>query len=220
LLSRLWGRVRRRWWIREVDGDCDDAESSAYPGADETCDSVDEDCDGDAHSGLRAAIRAVLNSTTWQRRSVHFLRNVLSRVPRKAQDPVSATVRNIFRQPTIDDACIALGRAVELQEPKWPEAAGLLQDAEDDVLAYMQFPDAHWRQIKSTNPLERLNREIRRRTNVVGIFPNDASILRLVTMLLVEQNDEWAVGRRYFSLESMACVTGARSVPPRAMAVG
>ena len=111
-------------------------------------------------------------------------------------------------------------RKVELLQTKWPAAAELLGNAEEDVLAYMRFPDQHWRQIKSTNPLERLNREIRRRTDVVGIFPNDASILRLVTMLLVEQNDEWAVGRRYFSLASMALVTGAADVPPRALEAG
>jgi len=169
----------------------------------------------DAHSGLRAAIRAVLNGTTWQRCIVHFLRNVLSTIPRRAHDLVSAAVRNVFRQPTLDDARGAVGRAIELLEPKWKDAAELLRGAEDDVLAYMQFPDKHWRQIKSTNPLERLNKEIRRRTDVVGIFPNDASVLRLVTMLLVEQNDEWAVGRRYFSLESMSHVTGARAVPPK-----
>ena len=174
----------------------------------------------DAHSGLRAAIRTVLNGTTWQRCIVHFLRNVLSKIPRNAQDLISATVRNVFRQPTREDAKAAVGKAIELLQTKWPAAAELLRDAEEDVLAYMRFPDQHWRQIKSTNPLERLNREIRRRTDVVGIFPNDASILRLVTMLLVEQNDEWAVGRRYFSLASMALVTGAADVPPRALEAG
>lgn len=174
----------------------------------------------DAHSGLRAAIRHVLNGTTWQRCSVHFLRNVLSKIPRTAQHLVSATVRNIFRQPTPNDAKAAVGKAIELVEPKWPAAADLLRKAEDDVLAYMRFPEEHWRQIKSTNPLERLNREIRRRTDVVGIFPNDASTFRLVTMLLVEQNDEWAVGRRYFSLASMALVTGAADVPPPALEGG
>ncbi len=127
---------------------------------------------------------------------------------------------NVFRQPTPEDARAAVGKAIELLQTKWPAAAELLRDAEEDVLAYMHFPDQHWRQIKSTNPLERLNREIRRRTDVVGIFPNDASILRLVTMLLVEQNDEWAVGRRYFSLASMALVTGAADVPPRALEAG
>lgn len=158
----------------------------------------------DAHSGLRKAIRAVLNGTTWQRCTVHFLRNVLSHVPKKAQGFVSAAVRNIFVQPDLKAAKEALTRAAELVEERCPRAAELLLEAEDDILAYMNFPEKHWRQIKSTNPLERLNKEIRRRTNVVGIFPNDRAILRLVTMLLVEQNDEWAVGRRYFSIASMA----------------
>ena len=175
----------------------------------------------DAHSGLRAAIRSVLNGVTWQRCSVHFLRNVLSHLPRKAHSLVSAALRNIFRQPSLEAARDAVTRAIELLEPKWSEAAELLRQAEEDVLAYMHFPEPHWRQIKSTNPLERLNKEIRRRTNVVGIFPNDPSVLRLVTMLLVEQNDEWAVAaRRYFSLESMASVTGERVVAAPALEVG
>lgn len=171
----------------------------------------------DAHAGLRAAIPRVMNGCTWQRCSVHFLRNVLSVIPRKAQQLASASIRHIFHQASIEDAKLALGRAVELLEPKWPRAAELLLEAEEDVLAYMHFPEAHWRQLKSTNPLERLNKEIRRRTDVVGIFPTDASILRLVGMLMVEHSDEWEVGRRYFSLASMAKVTGADHVPPRAL---
>lgn len=171
----------------------------------------------DAHSGLRAAIRRVLNGTTWQRCTVHFLRNVLSRLPRKAHGLASAAIRNIFRQPTLEDAKAAVGRAIELLEAKWPDAAELLTNAEEDVLAFMHFPEQHWRQLRSTNPLERLNKEIRRRTDVVGIFPNDAATIRLVGMLLVEQNDEWLVGRRYFSLASMALITGSAVVPPPAL---
>jgi transposase-like protein len=170
----------------------------------------------DAHTGLRAGIRGVFNGTTWQRCSVHFLRNVLSRLPRNAQSFASAAVRAMFRQPDRQMAKEAAGKAIALLEPKHPDAAQVIRNAEDDVLAFMSFPEKHWRQLKSTNPLERLNREIRRRTDVVGIFPNDASVLRLVTMLLVEQNDEWAVGRRYFSEASMtAMLTG--SVPPTAL---
>ena len=158
----------------------------------------------DHHSGLRKAIRKVLNGTSWQRCTVHFLRNVLTRVPRKAQAFVSALLRTVFQQPTREAAREAMSKAIAAIEGQYPEAAELMREAEEDVLAYMNFPQAHWRQIRSTNPLERLNREIRRRTDVVGIFPNDASAVRLIGMVLVEQNDEWSVGRRYFSLESMA----------------
>jgi transposase-like protein len=163
----------------------------------------------DDHSGLRKAIRRVLNGTTWQRCTVHFLRNVLARVRRKAQAFVSALVRTVFQQPTREAAREAMTRAIAALEGQFKEVAELLRTAEEDVLAYMNFPPAHWRQIHSTNPLERLNREIRRRTDVVGIFPTDASTLRLIGMVLQEQNDEWAVGRRYFSLESMSMLKGA-----------
>lgn len=158
----------------------------------------------DAHTGLQAARERVLNGTSWQRCQVHFLRNVLSRVSRAAQPAVSAVVRGVLSQPTLQDARAALKSAITGLEEKFPQVAELLAEAEEDILACMSFPSAHWRQIRSTNPLERQNKEIRRRTNVVGIFPNRAAVLRLVTMLLAEQNDEWAVaGRRYFSLESM-----------------
>jgi len=170
----------------------------------------------DAHTGLRAGIRTVLNGVTWQRCTVHFLRNVLSRLPRKAQSFASAAVRAIFQQPDRASAKEAVTRAIELLEPRYPDAAAVIRNAEDDVLAYMGFPEKHRRQLKSTNPLERLNREIRRRTDVVGIFPNDASVLRLVTMLLAEQNDEWAVGRCYFSEGSMSEMLNG-SAPPTAL---
>lgn len=157
----------------------------------------------DAHVGLRAGIRSALNGVVWQRCTVHFMRNVLCRVPKAAQGFVVAALKNIFAQSSQDEARQALRKAVELLEPKYPAAAVIVEQAEDDVLAYFAFPEKHRRQIHSTNPLERQNREIRRRTDVVGIFPNGAAALRLVTMLLIEQNDEWAVNRRYFSLESM-----------------
>jgi putative transposase len=157
----------------------------------------------DAHLGLRAGIRGALNGVEWQRCTVHFMRNVLCRVPKAAQGFVAAALKSIFSQTSKDEARQALHKAVELVAPKYPAAAAVVAEAEDDVLSYLSFPDKHWRQIHSTNPLERQNREIRRRTDVVGIFPNATSALRLVTMLLVEQNDEWAVNRRYFSLESM-----------------
>jgi len=162
----------------------------------------------DAHAGLRAAIRSVLNGTSWQRCTVHFARNVCCHVPKSAQGLVGAAVSNIFKQQTIEEAKDAVSKVLALLE-KHPKASKVVQDAEDDVLAFMGFPQKHWRQLHSTNPLERQNREIRRRTDVVGIFPNEASVLRLVTMLLVEQNDQWAVGRRYFSKESMALLRPA-----------
>jgi transposase-like protein len=157
----------------------------------------------DAHAGLVKGVRGVLNGAAWQRCTVHFARNVLCRVPKAAQGIVAAALKGIFSQPSQTEAQKALRKAVELLRPKYPAAAAVIEEAEADVLSYMSFPDKHWRQIHSTNPLERQNREIRRRTDVVGIFPNRASALRLVTMLLIEQNDDWAVNRRYFSLESM-----------------
>jgi len=160
----------------------------------------------DAHQGLRRAIRSTLNGASWQRCVVHFMRNVLTRVPKTAQAFAAAALRTAFSQLTGALAKDALGKAAELLDAKYPAAAAVVREGEDDVLTYMSFPDRHWRQIRSTNPLERLNREIRRRTDVVGIFPNAAAALRLIVMLLVEQNDEWAVGRRYFSLESMAAL--------------
>jgi transposase-like protein len=169
-------------------------------------------CISDAHVGLRKGIRSALNGVAWQRCTVHFMRNMGSHVPRAAQGFLMAALKTIFAQPSKEDAKLALRKAVELLAPKYPKVAALVAEAEEDVLAYMSFPEKHWRQIHSTNPLERQNKEIRRRTDVVGIFPNDASALRLVTMLLVEQNDEWAVNKRYFSLESMALL----NAPPAA----
>jgi len=157
----------------------------------------------DAHLGLRAGIRSALNGVEWQRCTVHFMRNVLCRVPKAAQGFVAAALKSIFSQASKEEARQALHKAVELLAPKYPAAAAVVEEAEEDVLAYFSFPEKHRRQIHSTNPLERQNREIRRRTDVVGIFPNSPSALRLVTLLLVEQNDDWAVNRRYFSLESM-----------------
>lgn len=158
----------------------------------------------DAHEGLRAAIRASLNGVVWQRCMVHFLRNVLSKVPKASQHLVAAAVRTAFQQPSEEQAREAMGRAIALLERKHSDAAQVVRRAEDDVLAYFAFPSKHWRQIRTTNPIERLNKEVRRRVRVVGIFPNRASVLRLVGTMLLEQDDEWHVGRRYFSEASMA----------------
>ena len=158
----------------------------------------------DAHEGLKAAISAVLQGASWQRCRVHFLRALLSHVPRDAQAMVAALVRTIFVQPTPGDARLQLAKVAEFLQTKYPKAAQILTEAQEDILAYMTFPSEHWRQIHSTNPLERLMREIGRRADVVAIFPNRASALRLVGAVLIEQHDEWlAAPRRYFSLESM-----------------
>ena len=159
----------------------------------------------DAHEGLRQAIAAVLVGASWQRCRVHFMRNILSQVPNKFQAMAAAMIRTIFAQPTKKDALLQLTQVAESLQAQFPKAAEMLHAAAEDILAYMSFPTEHWRQIHSTNPLERLNREIGRRADVVSIFPNRGSVLRLVGAVLSEQNDEWiAAPRRYFSQESMA----------------
>jgi len=157
----------------------------------------------DAHVGLREAIAAVLVGAAWQRCRVHFMRNLLSLVPRDAQPMVAALVRTIFAQPDAASARSQLTKVADSLRPRFPRAAVLLEEAEEDVLAYMAFPQEHWRQLHSTNPLERLHKEIKRRTDVVGIFPNGTSLLRLVSAVLEEAQEEWRTQRRYFSRESM-----------------
>jgi putative transposase len=158
----------------------------------------------DAHEGLKAAIGAVLSGTSWQRCRVHFVRNALALVPKSAQQLVAATIRTVFAQPEGEMARQTWRQVAEGFRPRYPKLAALLDEAESDVLAYLAFPAEHWRQIWSNNPLERVNREVKRRTDVVGIFPNEAAMLRLVGMILAEQHDEWQVTRRYFSAESLA----------------
>ena len=157
----------------------------------------------DAHVGLREAIDTVLSTASWQRCRVHFLRNALVKVPRSAQTMTAAAIRTIFAQPDRDAAGQQLGRVADSLRPRFPNVSGLLENAEDHLLAYMSFPREHWRQLYSTNPLERLNKEIKRRSNVVGIFPNREAVIRLVGAVLMEQQDEWEIGKRYFSMESM-----------------
>jgi putative transposase len=131
-------------------------------------------------------------------------RNVLARVPKASAEMVAAAIRTIFAQPDPAHVRAQLDEVAHMLDTKFPDIAVMLRDAAEDLLAFTAFPVAHWRKIWSTNPLERINGEIKRRTNVVGIFPNDASILRLVTAVLVETHDEWAVAeRRYLSEESM-----------------
>jgi putative transposase len=161
----------------------------------------------DSHLGLKAAVAQVFTGATWQRCRVHFMRNALSSVPKHAQQMVAAMVRAVFAQPDLESAQETLGRVCEIFRAKFPQLVQILVDAEEDVLAYYGFPVEHRRQVWSTNSLERLNREVGRRCAVVGIFPNRQSLLRLVGAVLEEQNDEWAVGRRYFSTESMHKLT-------------
>jgi transposase-like protein len=171
----------------------------------------------DAHEGLRAAIAAVLHGASWQRCRVHFLRNALALVPKAAQQLVAATIRTVFAQPTAEAARAQWRTVADGFRARWPRLAALLDEAEGDVLAYLAFPAAHWRQLWSTNPLERLNKELKRRTDVVGIFPNPAAVVRLVGAVLAEQHDEWQVARRYFSAESLAALT-REDGPPLALA--
>ena len=156
----------------------------------------------DAHSGLVDAVRSVLGAT-WQRCRTHFMRNLLTRVPRSTQPVVATLVRTIFAQPDAEQVWAQHARVVEQLTEKFPDAADLLADAGPDVLAFTAFPKEHWKQIWSNNPQERLNKELRRRTDVVGIFPNRDAVVRLVGSVLAEQHDEWAVTRRYMGAESL-----------------
>jgi transposase-like protein len=158
----------------------------------------------DAHPGLVDAIAATLPGAAWQRCRTHFVRNLLTRVPKSAQSFVATMVRTIFAQPDAATVREQHARIVDQLQDRFPEAAALLDEAGADILAFTGFPKEHWRQLWSNNSLERLNKEIRPRTDVVGIFPDRASIVRLVGAVLAEQNDEWQVARRYMSAESIA----------------
>lgn len=157
----------------------------------------------DAHEGLTSAIDAVLAGAAWQRCRVHFMRNVLGQVTKADAPWVVAMIRSIFVQTSPESTRAQYQAVIDGLKARQPKVAAMLEDAEEALLAFTAFPQAHWRQIWSTNPLERLNREIKRRIDVVGIFPNDAAVVRLVGALLMEQDDEWLAGRRYFSTASM-----------------
>ena len=148
-------------------------------------------------------VAAVLTGAAWQRCRVHFMRNELSHVRKADNSMVAAAIRTIFAQPDQEVARQQLAEVVGVMKPRWPKAADVLANGEEEVLTYMTFPVEHWTRIYSTNPLERLNREVKRRTNVVSIFPDTDSVLRLVGSILIEAHDEWQAGRRYFSLDSM-----------------
>jgi len=170
----------------------------------------------DSHEGIKAAVSKVL-SATWQRCRVHFMRNVLAHAGRSGRRVVSAFIGTAFAQNDAKSARDQWRRVADQLRTSMPKLAALMDQAEDDVLAYMGFPAAHRTKLHSTNPLERLNGEIKRRTDVVGIFPNDAAITRLVGAILLEQNDEWAVQRaRYMTLETMTELTETADIklPP------
>jgi putative transposase len=170
----------------------------------------------DAHTGLKQAIGAVLAGAGWQRCRVHFLRNVLARVPKASAEMVAAAIRTIFAQPTGAEVTEQLDKVAAMLQPKFPQVATMLADAREDLTAFTAFPVAHWRKLWSTNPLERLNKEVKRRTNVVGIFPDDTAVLRLVGAVLIEAHDEWQVAeRRYLPEGSMAKLTATGDDDPR-----
>jgi len=171
----------------------------------------------DAHEGLKAAIAKVLGAT-WQRCRVHFMRNVLAHVGKGQQAMVASYIRTAFAQDTETAARAQWRKVADQLRPKLPKLAALMDDAEDDVLAHMAWPKDLRAKLHSTNPLERLNREIKRRTNVVGIFPNDDAIIRLVGALMLEQNDEWAVSRRYMTLEIVTEVCKPEDIEPLPLA--
>jgi putative transposase len=158
----------------------------------------------DSHQGLKSAVEAVLVGASWQRCRVHFMRNALSLVPKAAQQMVGATIRTVFAQPDAQGAHEQWRRVSEGFRSRFPRLSELMEEAEEDVLSYAAFPAEHWQKIWSNNPLERLNKEVKRRTNVVGIFPNEAAVIRLVGSVLLEQHDEWQVSKRYFSAGSLA----------------
>ena len=162
-------------------------------------------CVSDHHEGLKTAIAKILGCP-WQRCTVHFVRNMHGHCRRSERGLVSAALREVFDASSLAEAKQRAGTVIERFRQSTPKIAELLEAAEEDLLAFYRFPAAHWAKLRSTNPLERLNKEIGRRSDVVGIFPNDAAAIRLVGAMLIEQNDEWLVCRRYLSEESLALV--------------
>jgi transposase-like protein len=162
----------------------------------------------DQHEGLKTAIARVL-SCPWQRCTVHFLRDMVMHCRRDQRNLVAAALREVFNAENREQARERVTQVIARLEPIAPKVARLLEDAEEDLIAFYAFPQEHWTKLRSTNPLERVNKEIGRRSDVVGIFPNDASVIRLAGALLIEQNDEWLVQRRYLSAESMTFILDA-----------
>ena len=171
----------------------------------------------DAHEGLRSSIGAVLVGAAWQRCRVHFMRNVLARVPKGSAEMVAAAIRTIFAQPDAPAVAEQLDQIADKLGRQFPAVEQMLRDAQADILAFAPFPVAHWRRIWSTNPLERVIKEVKRRADVVGIFPDEAAILRLVGAVLIEAHDEWAIAeRRYLSEGSMAAILAGGERPSSA----
>ena len=166
----------------------------------------------DAHEGLKAAIRRVFGAS-WQRCRVHWMRNALSYVPKGQQSMVAAALRQAFIQPDRAAASQTLRHVADQLRPKWPKLAAFIDDSEMYVLSYMDFPAQHRAKLHSTNSLERLNKEVKRRADVVGIFPNEGSIIRLIGAVLLEQNDEWLLQHRYMQVEAMAELTAPKIDP-------
>lgn len=171
----------------------------------------------DAHQGLKAAVSKVFHAT-WQRCRVHFMRNALAHAAKGQRQMVAAMIRTAFTQPDAEAARTQWRQVSDNLKPRFPRLAAQMDEAESDVLSYMTFPANHRDKLHSTNPLERLNGEIKRRTDVVGIFPNEAAITRLVGAILIEQNDEWAIQSRYMPLESFAGIADNQLVKLPAVA--
>ncbi|MDV3292205.1 IS256-like element IS1311 family transposase, partial [Mycobacterium avium] len=167
----------------------------------------------DAHTGLRSAIEAILIGASWQRCRVHFLRNVLAQVPKGSAEMVAAAIRTIFAQPDAEHVREQLDTIAGMLGRQLPKVETMLREAADDITAFADFPVLHWKKIWSTNPLERLNKEIKRRTDVVGVFPNPAALLRLAGSVLVEAHDEWQVAEKRYLSETTLALLHPRSDP-------
>jgi putative transposase len=173
----------------------------------------------DAHTGLKTAVGSVLLGAGWQRCRVHFLRNLLAQVPKGSAEMVAAAIRTVFAQPDASNVRAQLEVIAGMLGRQFPKVETMLRKAADDITAFAEFPTAHWKKIWSTNPLERVNKEIKRRTDVVGVFPNPAALLRLAGAVLAEIHDEWQVSdRRYLSEASMAQLTDPTPEPTKKVA--
>jgi putative transposase len=168
----------------------------------------------DAHAGLKASIRKCFAGSSWQRCRVHYARNLLATVPKSHAEFVAAAFRSIFALGTKTEIETRFDEVADMLVERFPKAAESMRAAKTDVLAFAVFPTGHWRKIWSNNPLERLNKEVKRRSNVVGIFPNDAAVIRLIGAVLADQHDEWAIARRYLSETSMAELNQPRDTDP------